>query len=492
MPDAREHAAIVLSAIIPGRLDRLQKANRVLVPEHFEDKYHRGLYSYTLRYLERTGGIPDVKAIEDLTRTADPGQAQIYVETYSTFVSTEVGEESFLWSLEQLRELYSERRTMDALTEAVEVLKKGIEVDGEVVRGAEASRSQLSLSLSQIDRDMTMQEAPEGDVRVEREKTMAEYARRKAELAEGKNPGILFGIEAVDAKINGLQRGEVVMLAGASGDGKTSLLVQLAWNAAIMQGKNVVFYTTETLRDQVRDRLIARHSRHPKFGLHRGINSADIRNACIPEDLEEAFAAVVDDFEKGEGYGKLWVKQVPRGAGLNYIEQSLSSLERKFQVDLVGMDYVALLAPERKRGSTREELAQTMKDTKQVATGHAGGRGVPFVTPWQVTRSAREMAADRGMYVDGSLSETAESVNSADVIVSMLAPIDNTEATCAVHMQILKNRSGPSANNINVLVDYSTSHFGAAGSGGTTHMLPAVPGSRRGLSADPIDDILFD
>lgn len=492
MADAREHGAFVLGAIIPDRSDLLVSAVRVLTPEHFIDSSQSMLFSLMQRYYDRTGGVLSEGALEDLSRKIDPGRAQVYKETYLTFLETSVSDEQFSWSLEQLRELLAERETADAITTSMEILRKGQEVEGETLRGSDDARAYLTLTLGQIERKVTMQQAPEGDIRSEHDQMLADYAERKAITQSGSSRGILFGVDALDNKIGGLQRGEVVLLAGYSSDGKTTLLTQLAWDAAIRQGKNVVFFTTETLRDQVRRKVLARHSMLDQFGLHAtgGINSYDIKNGTIPESMEVKFQEIVRDFTTNPDYGTLYIKQVPRGASLSYIEQSLASLHRRFDVDLVCMDYLALLASERKRGTSREELASIMKDTKQVATSFGGGLGVPFVSPWQVSRAAREKAADVGKYTSASLSETAESTNTADIIVGMLAPIDNSERRVQIDMQVLKNRDGPTANDLRVEVDYGTSWFRSHASLASSALSATHASSASPMGADILSELI--
>lgn len=461
MPDAREHGAFVLSGILPDRLDRMVRANRVLVPEHFVDTAQQQLFNLLQRYHDRVGGVLSEQALEDLTRNTDQGRAQVYREAYLGYLGDEVPDTQFEWSIEQLRELASERATSDALADSMEIIRQGKEVDGEILKGAEDARGYLTTALSAIERNVTMEAAPEGDVRTEQKAVLDDYEERKRITASGASRGILFGITALDDKIGGLQRGEVCLVAGYSSDGKTTLITQAAWSAAVEQGKNVVFFTTETLRDQVRRKLLARHSMMEKFDLHLtgGINSYDIKNGTIPAPLEDKWREIVTDFTTNPEYGVVYIKQVPRGSTLSYVEQSLNSLGRKFDVDIVFVDSLYLLSSERKRGTTREELASLMKDSKGVATSAFGGRGVPLVSPWQVTRAAREKAQDVGKYTSASLSETAEATNTSDIIIGMLAPIDNSERRVQIDLQILKARDGPTANDLRVEVDYGTSWF---------------------------------
>lgn len=467
MATASEHAQVVLSAIIPARRDLLEKALRQLSPAHFPERVQANLFTMLQRYSDYTSGsVMPLKYLDDNLRDrAEPGQLQLYLETYRLFESTHSDDSEFAWSVQQLRELAAEKATGEAITEAMEILRTGKQLGPETLRGHQDARTRILESFQEIDRELTIQDAPEGDMREEATDMMADYAERKVARERGTSTGILFGIEELDRKIGGMQPGELVLAAAYSADGKTTLCVQAAWSAAVEQGKNVAFLTTETIRPQVRRKLIARHSRLPQFELPEGLNTRDLKSGTLSEEHEGKLQSVITDLTKNPAYGRLYIAQVPRSATMASIEQRLHRIQRKFNIDIVFMDYLALLRSDRNRVTTREELASLIKDAKLLAVNFDNGRGVPFVSPWQVSRAARESAENLGMYTSASLSETAEATNSADVIVSLLAPTDNTDRRTDITMQVLKNRDGETANGIMVEVDYATSWFRSKGLG---------------------------
>ena len=111
------------------------------------------------------------------------------------------------------------------------------------------------------------------------------------------------------------------------------------------------------------------------------------------------------------------------------------------------------------RSTDRESLSGILKNAKQISTTFNKGAGVPFVSPWQVNRAAKDAANSIGMYTSASLAETAEATNTPDVIVSLLAPVDNTARYTDIVGQVLKNRDGETANGLQLEVDYATSTF---------------------------------
>ncbi len=459
---ATQHAEKLLAAIIPNRRDLLDRALRHLSADHFPDPVLRNMFILLDRYAEVTGSILTRDALGDLLRRgrADAGKLLQYCEMYDLLATTTADEADFLWSLEQLRELAAERATQEALTAGMQVLTRGLDDEqGTTLQGHLDARSHVLHRFAQIDRDLAMQEAPEGDMRAEGDDILADYAARKTARANGRSLGVEFGIPLLDAKINGAQPGDLGLILGYTSEGKTCLSVQLAWNCATQQGKNVVFLTTETLRNQVRRRLIARHSCVERFGIDGGLNSRLIKDGTLSPHQEQQLAAVVKDFTHNPGYGRCYIVQVPRAATIGYIESKLVRIRRMFPIDLVIMDYLALLRPDKRRNTDREELGGTLKEAKQLATTFADGAGIPFVSPWQVNRKAREEAERTGYYTSQATSETAEASNSADWIVSLLAPLDNDKRVCQVKMQALKNRDGERSNSIEVQLDYATSRF---------------------------------
>jgi replicative DNA helicase len=459
-----EHARYLLAAIIPDRLDLLDRALRDLTPEQIPDRLLANMLRMLERYSEVATAIMTREAMTDMLAGAklDAGSIAAYQESYDELHEMPCDEARFRWAIDQLRETAAEHATEEALVQGREILTRGLEDEkGTLLKGHSAARSHVMSRFADIDRSMSLQAAPEGDVRAEGKAMLAEYAEQEAARNAGLSVGITFGVPPLDTRVDGLHRGELILIAAYTSDGKTSLCVQLAWSAVVEQCKNVLFLTTETVRSQVRRRLMARHSCLPVFGPGDGINSRDIKLGTLSQADKVRFQATVQDFHSNPGYGNCYVAQVPRGASMAYVESKMVRVSRLMQIDLVIMDYLALLRPDRKRTTMREELSATLIAAKQLSTTANDGLGVPFVSPWQVSRAARVDAEQKGCYSLSALSETAETSNSADTVIGLLAPFDNEDRRAKVKAQVLKHRDGEKANSIELRVDYATSTFDA-------------------------------
>jgi len=480
--DALEHGKTVLSAVFygGGSLKALDYLRSRLEASHFADPVQQALFVLASRYADQAHGILPRKALDDLLRDAAPGRAQHLGEYYALLAASCPQPHQFRHSAAQLRELAAERATGEALAQGMEILRSGArDDDGNLLKGHRAAREHVLAAFAGAEQLHAGAEAPEGDVRTEQNEILARYAKAKQQRVEGSASGVAFGIPEFDRRLPaGAQPGSLIITLGWTSSGKTRFCVNWAWHASVMQGRDVVYFTTETLRPQVSAALLARHSRHEKFGLPRGLDSNAILGGTLSAAEEPALQAVLADFASGS-YGRCWVVQTPRAATIGTVEARLAALSRQFRPAIVFMDYLQLLAPEHYRRDARqhEDLSGIVKEAKQVAATFADGAGVPVVSPWQVTREGRKNARSSGGYSLLDVSETKEAADSADMVLALLDPENDTSRGRAVPIEatMLKNRDGERNFTAKLTADFATCWFGSQVS--TTEGLLAMGGS---------------
>jgi replicative DNA helicase len=475
MPDAAEHGRIVLSGVLTARgtmnTKVLDYASQRVKPEQLVDQVQRNLFLLCQRYADQHGGVPTRAVIEDLVRSREPGRALMYGEAFDALcarLAPSVAE--FRHSVEQLRELAADRDTHDVLTTGMHILR-GEVTQGEgnrktVLSGHRDARAYVLSSLAGIDSDAAGTEAPEGDIRTEGREVLELYAMAQAAKLQGRAQGVLTGIPALDKLLKGsfLHPGQLGLVAGYTSAGKTAFCCQVAWDVSVIQGKNVVYLTTETLRRQVRSKIVARHSRLTQFGLPKGLNTRDISEGTLDDRGRGVFQAVLDDFGSNESYGHCYVAQVPRGSTIPQVEARLNAIGREFPIDLAIFDYLQLWKPTRPRKDRREELAEILIESKQVAVTFQDGRGLPILSPWQVSRAGREAAkANGGIYQLEGMSETAESANTADIVLAIFDPDNDASMGRSVNLDfgVPKNRDGERGGTLRVTADFANACFEA-------------------------------
>ena len=460
-----EAEKIFLAGIFPGNQERLLKVSVTVPFETLMDPHMRWLYQFACYFLDKYGGVPNSNTVKLHISTAfDAGEAANVWIAYAAACNTHVPEPDFMFAAQTLTDEAERRQTGEALGIAFEIFDSGYNIGTETLQGHRAAQEYLAQRLPDIRRSGLIEGAGEADVRSEAVAAAREYAASKQ---AGALPGVSFGLPTLDAGTGGMHKGDLVLVAAYTSHGKSQLCTNLGWEAAIKQGKNVFYATSETARVDIRNRFIARHSRLPQFGMPEGIDHNKIRRGALSAHEEEVFAAVLTDLHTNTDYGLFHIAQIPRGSTLGYLEMRMLAKDREWGVDLAIDDYLNLLKPERSRTSQREEASDILKEAKVLASSFGAG-GVPFVSPWQISRMAYQKAQAQQFYDLDALSEASEAEKSADLILglwhnSLLDPRRTT-------VQVMKNRNGAPIKKIDCAVDYRNAYFAEAGDIAMSHV----------------------
>jgi replicative DNA helicase len=478
--DSAGHGRVILSAVLAGEgsVKALDYALAHVSADWFEDRVQRNLFTILHRYLDQTHGIPGRDELEDLLRDFPPGVAAEYGETYAALAAEMPKPDKFLHAVDMLRILAADRLTGEALAQGMEILRNGVrsENGSRELRGHEDARLYVQAALAEVERDCGLVSTPEGNVLVEAADVLSSYARTKELRLKGEAPGVMFGLPALDDKLGGgLLPGELALLVAWTTAGKSSWCVQMAWHASVVQGKNVVIFTTETLRPQLRIKLVARHSRLPKFGLERGLNSRDIREGRLTDAEERAFAAVLADWKDCRDYGRCYVVQVPDQGTVAGMAARMAAIERQFPIDLCVVDYLQLFSPDERQREARgfDIQSSIIKSAKRLAATHNRGSGVPMVSPWQINREGRQQLQESGKYSLENMSGTQEAAKTPDVVLSLADREEDTSngRAAPLDLAVLKNRDGPKGQTIRMAADFATNTFTARGEAASFEML---------------------
>jgi replicative DNA helicase len=465
--DSSDHARALFSAVVPDRRDLLETVLTKLTEDHFPEDRWRHFFKMFKWYYDYAGDVLTKNAIEAILAklpSAETNKVILYQTTYDSLMSQKSSESDFKWSLHQLNELYAQSSVKRTFKQGMDILTRGIEDSkGNEVKGHEAAREYVMAQLGVIDQRLTVQEAPDGDIREEEDDMLSEYESKKESFLSGEFSGIEFGIPKLDSITGGLQPGELDFILGYASAGKSSLCCQLAWQAAVRQKKNVVYVTTETLRSQIRRKLVSRHSRLKKFGLAEGLNSLDLKRGNLDAELEEKLREVVHDFSHSEDYGKLRVMQASESMTVNGMKVRLQAIQREFPIDLLIVDALYILKPETRRASDREQLNERIEQAMILAKTFDNGNGLAVVSPWQASRKAKEDADREGYYGMSALAETSYAERYADGVIGIL----ESQQRNKLSMSVVKWRDGEQAPPFDIDVDYATCFY--TDSGRTQH-----------------------
>lgn len=241
---------------------------------------------------------------------------------------------------------------------------------------------------------------------------------------------VTFGLRVLDEG-SYIEPGDVVIIGGYPSDGKTALALQTAWHMAAKY--RVGFFSLETDRKKLRDRLIAHAA---------GLDLADIKRRQLGDAAWEELAKRQADFVKRD-------LTLVDAAGMSAADIETASRAYGFQV--IFIDYIQLVTPERSSGGTRSEQIAAISRALHTFAQKTGTLVVELA---QLTRQERktdkygnEIRRDPTMQ---DLKESGQLEQDADMILLLFRPgpkdkgPDGQELNAETHrlLKIAKNKEG--------------------------------------------------
>jgi len=265
-----------------------------------------------------------------------------------------------------------------------------------------------------------------------------------AELsASGGNtlPGLSTGLSAVDGKINGMNKSDLLLLAARPGMGKTSLALNIALNAAKSSGKTVAIFSLEMSRDQLVQRLIA------------------------SEGLVENTRLVTGNLRESD-----WVKIAEAASTLSRLDIRIddnplltvadmnAKCRRLDNLGLVVIDYLQLMTSAGGKGYSGENRQQAVSDISRMMKIMAKELQVPVLCLSQLSRANEKREDKRPMLSD--LRESGSIEQDADIVMFIYRDDyynEDSEKRNIAECIVAKNRHGETGKvELRWMPDYTT------------------------------------
>ena len=206
-------------------------------------------------------------------------------------------------------------------------------------------------------------------------------------------PGLSTGLSAVDAKINGLNKSDLLLLAARPGMGKTSMALNVALSAAKESGKTVAIFSLEMSREQMVNRLLSSEAR---------VSSKKLRVGNLtPEE-----------------WGRIAMASSSLCSAPIYLDDTASitvpemkaRLRRMKDLGFVVVDYLQLMQSAKKTDNRVQEVSDITRSLKIMAKE----LDVPVMICAQLSRGTEKQGNHRPALADlresGSIEQDADQV----------------------------------------------------------------------------------
>lgn len=242
----------------------------------------------------------------------------------------------------------------------------------------------------------------------------------------GQLRGIPTGFKDIDNLLAGLQSGDLVIVAARPSIGKTSLVLNIALNAAMQEHYHVGVFSLEMSKEQVVDRFLAAQS---------GIDSWKLRTGNLAEDdfglLSEAMGALSEI--------PLYIDD---SAFMNVMEVRTKARRLKAEkgLDLLIVDHIQLMEGARMRESRVQEMSEISRSLKALAKE----LNIPVIAVSQLSRQVEQRPRKIPQLSD--LRESGSIEQDADVVMFIYREEyynPQTERRNIADIIVAKHRNGP-------------------------------------------------
>ena len=239
--------------------------------------------------------------------------------------------------------------------------------------------------------------------------------------------GIPTGFDDFDDMTSGLQKADLVIIAGRPSMGKTSFVMNLVENAAIKHKQPVAVFSMEMPGDQLVMRMMASLGR---------IDSNKIRTGKLDDADWPRLTSAVGILNEAP----IFIDDTP---GLNPMEirSRARRIHREHGLGMIVIDYLQLMQSAKGNGENRAtEISEISRSLK----GLAKELGVPVLALSQLNRSLEQRPNKRPIMSD--LRESGAIEQDADLIVFIYRDEvynEDSESKGTAEIIIGKQRNGP-------------------------------------------------
>jgi len=241
--------------------------------------------------------------------------------------------------------------------------------------------------------------------------------------------GVPSGLIDLDDLTSGFQEGDLIIVAGRPGMGKTALALSMLRNAALDSNIGVGMFSLEMANNQLAMRLLCAEAR---------VDSHYVRTGKLPTKLWKNLGISAGNLENAP----IYLDDTP---ALNVLELRAKArrLKAEHNIGLIVVDYLQLMQGPRGVESRQQEISVISRSLKALAKE----LNIPVIALSQLSRAVEQRADKHPQLSD--LRESGAIEQDADVVIFLYRPwvySQEEEDEGKAKIIIAKQRNGPTGN----------------------------------------------
>jgi replicative DNA helicase len=257
----------------------------------------------------------------------------------------------------------------------------------------------------------------------------------------GSAQGVPTGFADLDRLLNGLHPGQLIIVAGRPGLGKSTAAMDFVRNAALRSKEAAAFFSLEMSKIEMIMRLLSAEARVP---LHV------LRSGQLTDDDWSRLARRMGEI----GDAPIFVDDTP-AMGLAEIRAKARRLKQRHDLKLLVVDYLQLMTSPKRTESRQQEVSDLSRGLKLLAKE----LDIPVIAVSQLNRGPEQRSDKRPQMSD--LRESGSLEQDADVVILLHRDdyYDKESARAGeADFIVAKHRNGPT-DTITVAAQLHLSRF---------------------------------
>ena len=216
--------------------------------------------------------------------------------------------------------------------------------------------------------------------------------------------GVPTGLSALDEKLGGLHKSDLIILAGRPSMGKTALATNIAYNAAQnilkrQEKSSIAFFSLEMSSEQLSTRILSEQAR---------IKSDDIRRGKVTEEEVNRYIETSRNIYNLP----LYIDETP-AITIATLSNRARRIKRLFGLNLIVVDYIQLMrsSSNKKNDGRVQEISEITQGLKALAKELS----VPVLALSQLSRAVEQRDDKQPQLAD--LRESGSIEQDADVVM---------------------------------------------------------------------------
>ncbi len=242
---------------------------------------------------------------------------------------------------------------------------------------------------------------------------------------QGGITGLNTGFDELNRRTGGFHGGELILIAGRPGMGKSSFAVNIAEHVSIKDKKTVAIFNLEMPKEQIVNRILCSQAM---------VNSNKIRTGDISGEDWEKIGAIVDRV----AVAPLYIDDTA-SITVSEIRAKCRRLKQTKNLELIVIDYLQLMESSGRADNRQQEIAAISRSLKILAKE----LNIPVIALSQLSRASESRSDKRPMLSD--LRESGAIEQDADLVMFLYRDDyynKETEDKDIAECIMAKNRSG--------------------------------------------------